>query len=128
VLKPTLTAENMFTRLMFAADEVVKVPGSFCYKFKEMYDRIHVDVSQDGAKFYLAADEGAGLGLNIRPYYQPANSPDTNIQDLACFVSLQADIKKVPKKNMGDLIVAVQQAYDAYPNVRSMYPSFLDST
>mgnify|MGYP003481458313 CR=1 FL=1 len=49
------------------------------------------------------------------PLYQPANSPDTNIQDLAFFASLQADIRKVQKKTIGDLITAVEDCYQEYP-------------
>ena len=80
-----------------------------------------IRIQQDNAPVHSAAADQAiiakakEMGLTIRPYYQPANSPDTNIQDLAFFASLQADIRKVQKKTMGDLIKAVEECYEEYP-------------
>ena len=90
-LHPTLTLENMFSRLMFAADEVMEVTANGEYFFKDMYDRVHVDekwffLVHDGATVYLAPDEDVPhltiksklhipkvmfLAANARPRYDP---------------------------------------------------------
>ena len=53
-------------------------------------------IQQDGAKSHIAPDDPdwvaavQATGKHIEIYNQPANSPDTNINDLAFFWSIQS--------------------------------------
>jgi hypothetical protein len=44
---------------------------------------------------------GAGLDWDLHFYFQPANSPDMNINGLAFFVSIQALQYQYPSANIG---------------------------
>jgi hypothetical protein len=66
--------------------------------------------------FYNKANE---LGLNVRLIFQPAQSPDTNICDLAFFASIQSlYYKKANIRTNVDLINAVRDCFVNYnPNL-----------
>jgi hypothetical protein len=81
-----------------------------------------IKIQQDNAKPHIAPDDETfkravlTLGLNIELTQQPANSPDTNVNDLGFFASIQSlQYTKVPK-NVDELIAAVQEAYEDYPS------------
>jgi hypothetical protein len=72
--------------------------------------------------FYLKAAE---LQLNCRLIYQPSQSPDMNICDLAFFASIQSLYhKKVGIKTNVDLIDAVEEAFAEY-NPQKLDHAFL---
>ena len=45
---------------------------------------------------------------------QPPQSPDLNCNDLALFASLQSDTELVAKRNVVDLVEAVQKTWEEY--------------
>ena len=65
----------------------------------------------DDAEFRMAARE---TGLDIRLMNQPPNSPDLNVLDLGFFASLQSLTEKIISRNIDDLILNVQQAFNSY--------------
>lgn len=71
--------------------------------------RTHVDPSDP--EFREAARQG---GFDIRLMCQPANSPDLNVLDLGFFSAIQSLRYKVAPKTIDDLVVAVEDAYEAY--------------
>jgi hypothetical protein len=82
-----------------------------------------IRIQQDNAKSHMAADDvefaeaakDAGLS-NVSLYCQPPNSPDTNINDLAFFRSIQSLQHKIGSgNNAGTLIASVEQAFAEYP-------------
>ncbi len=55
-------------------------------------------------------------GLDVEMYNQPPNSPDTNVNDLAFFVSLQSLQHKIGAgNNKATLIKSVYYAFEQYP-------------
>ena len=79
-------------------------------------------IQQDNAPLHIKSDDpdfaakAASLGLNISLINQPPNSPDTNINDLAFFVSIQSLQHKIGAgTNKGTLIASVNQAFEQYP-------------
>jgi hypothetical protein len=54
------------------------------------------------------------LDWNLDLYFQPANSPDTNINDLGFFISIQALQFQHPSTNIGELIMRVLLLYQMY--------------
>ena len=79
-----------------------------------------VKVQQDNATSYvqlfdpcwLEALEELNLDDKIELVAQPANSPDTNINDLAFFTALQSEYYGSCPRNTTELIAMVQQAFD----------------
>lgn len=76
----------------------------------------------DGAKAHTAkinqqhwSRHGAKAGFKIEVVTQPAQSPDLNCNDLAFFASLQTDTDLVTKKNVHDLVTAVERCWNDYP-------------
>jgi hypothetical protein len=65
-------------------------------------------------KVELQNAHGDGLDWDLHFYFQPANSPDTNINDLGFFVSIQALQFQYPSANIGKLIQRVLQLYQTY--------------
>lgn len=53
--------------------------------------------------------------LNIKVVYQPPNSPDFNVLDLGFFCSIQALQYRQAPKDVDELILAVQKAYNELP-------------
>lgn len=82
-----------------------------------------IKVQQDGAKSHIGENdehwleylEDLGLHNKIKLYTQPANSPDTNINDLGFFVSLQSRYYDFSPENAMQIIDMVKQAFDEYP-------------
>lgn len=70
----------------------------------------HLGLGED-PEFVAAATEN---GWNISIYAQPPNSPDTNVLDLGFFNGIQALQHTMPSSNTGDLIAAVQTAFQNY--------------
>jgi hypothetical protein len=70
-------------------------------------------------KVELQNMHGGGLDWDLHLYFQSANSPDTNINDLGCFVSIQALQLQHPSNNiLGELIARVLQLYQTYPHLK----------
>jgi hypothetical protein len=67
-------------------------------------------------KVELQNAHGDGLDWDLHFYFQPANSPDTNVKDLGFFLSIQALQYQYPSANIGELIPRVLQLYQAYPH------------
>eukprot|EP00117_Sycon_ciliatum_P044524 scpid94515/ scgid32113/ len=79
----------------------------------------------DGARPHTAkANEahwsrhGQKSGFSIDVVVQPAQSPDLNVNDLAFFSSLQSDTELVAKRNVFDLVAAVEKSWAEYPQER----------
>ena len=78
-----------------------------------------IRVQQDGAKSHFdATDELLLQGLQELQiedkellYTQPANSPDTNINDLGFFAALQSVYYRATLGNAHEIIQSVRQAY-----------------
>lgn len=61
-LKPALTDLNMFTRFLFAAGHVLKVPESVNWKYDAMFSEVHIDekwfyITKVKDRMYLAVGE-----------------------------------------------------------------------
>jgi hypothetical protein len=69
-------------------------PAKFCFLWLEK-------------KVELQNVHGDGLDWDLHFYFQPANSPDTNINDLGFFVSIQALHYQHPSANIAELIMRV---------------------
>ena len=91
----------------------------------------------DGARPHTAkinerhwAQHGAKKGFDINVVTQPPQSPDVHCNDLAFFASLQSDTELVAKRNVVDLIEAVQKTWEEFPKEpmeavwRVLYASF----
>jgi hypothetical protein len=79
-------------------------------------------IQQDNAPLHIKGDDPlwlaavAASGLQVEIYNQPPNSPDTNINDLAFFVSIQTLQHRIGSgNNKNTLIESVIQAYNQYP-------------
>ena len=89
-------------------------------KFPTTYLMRGVEIQQDGAKAHILPNDEEWMdavnatGCNITVYTQPAQSPDTNINDLAFFYSIQNLKNEEEHKNALELIKAVKKAYDEY--------------
>jgi hypothetical protein len=67
-------------------------------------------------KVELQNRHGGGLDWDLRLYFQPANSPDTDLNNLAgFFVSIQALQFQHLSGNIGELTARVLQLYQTYP-------------
>ena len=85
-------------------------------------DNFVVRIQQDGAKAHIPPNNEQWFDLltqvnledKIELYTQPANSPDTNINDLGFFASLQASYYRFNPRSAFDIISTVQKAYDEY--------------
>ena len=96
-------------------------------KFPVAYlERKGVRIQQDGAKSHILPDDKEWLqaleelapGNKITLFNQPAQSPDTNINDLAFFRSIQSLYYEAAPENEFALIRAVLDAYDDYPSTK----------
>ena len=81
-----------------------------------------IRIQQDNAPVHIKTDDPIfqaaveATGLTIELYNQPPNSPDTNINDLAFFASIQSLQHKILGGVTKDSLVdAVYQAYELYP-------------
>jgi hypothetical protein len=85
-----------------------------------------IGIQQDGAKAHIHPQEEhwlyaldmCGVLGKIYLYTQPANSPDTNLNDLGFFAALQAQYRKEAPRNAGEIIAMVEQAYDDFPSYK----------
>jgi hypothetical protein len=55
------------------------------------------------------------LGIDVQPYFQPANSPDLNVLDLSLFRAFQTQELKQYADNTMELISATERAFQEYP-------------
>ena len=120
---PQFGRTNLLTK-MYHEYMINKVLPSIHEQFPASYhDRQNkrgIQIQQDGAKSNIAPDDPAWLatveatGKHITIYNQPANSPDTNTNDLAFFQSIQLLYYTEFPSDEWQLIAAVQWAYDAY--------------
>ena len=89
---------------------------------KEKWPRVSLRkkkrIQQDNAPAHIKTDDKEFLQavkdieLDVKLYGQPANSPDTNINDLAFFASIQALQHQIGSGNkVGTLIDLVNQAF-----------------
>lgn len=81
-----------------------------------------IRIQQDNAPLHIKADDALFLaavatsGLNVQMYNQPPNSPDTNINDLAFFRSIQTLQHKIGAgSNKDSLVESVYAAFNEYP-------------
>ena len=91
-------------------------------KFPMMYlTRYGVNIQQDGAKAHILDNDPEWLaavnqvGLKIKQYTQPANSPDLNINNLAFSRSIHSLYYHSSPKDDFDIIDAVRKAFKDYP-------------
>jgi hypothetical protein len=91
-----------------------------------------IDIQQDNAKphikawdpffkavtdFYRRPENG---GWNIKLIFQPPNSPDLNILDLALFRVMQSIQQHHQAKNVDELIAIVKKVWDEFPLATSI--------
>ena len=78
-------------------------------------------IQQDSAKFHIAPNDldwranVEATGKHIEIFNKPANSPDTNINDLSFFHLIQSLYYDEFPLDEWQLIAAIQCAFDAYP-------------
>ncbi|XP_057798731.1 uncharacterized protein LOC131014673 [Salvia miltiorrhiza] len=81
----------------------------------------NIFIQQDNAKPHIKVDDLEFLavpradGFNIQLLCQPANSPDTNVNDLGFFRAIQSLKDQKPANEVGELIKNVQETYNDYP-------------
>lgn len=81
-------------------------------------------IQQDNASSHFRNDDAVFAnavevtGLDIKLYFQPANSPDLNVLDLGFFNSLQSTVNKETVRNKGELIEKVNMCFDVYPHYK----------
>ncbi|XP_057793204.1 uncharacterized protein LOC131009814 [Salvia miltiorrhiza] len=81
----------------------------------------HIFIQQDNAKPHIKPDDPDFLavantdGFKIQLVCQPANSPDTNVNDLGFFRAIQTLKDQKPASNVEELLKNVKDAYDEYP-------------
>ena len=81
-----------------------------------------VRIQQDGARSHIPEDSDNWFELltqvemenKIKLYTQPANSPDTNVNDLGFFAALQASYYKHNPRNSFDIIDCVKKSFDSF--------------
>ena len=94
--------------------------------------RIHLQ--QDNAPSHISPEEfreewllmkpvledvhGGGLDWDFYLYSQPANSPDTNLNDLAYFASAKAQYWKNPGDNINEMVERLAEIFAAYPRYK----------
>ena len=61
---------------------------------------------------------GGGLDWDFYLYSQPANSPDTNLCDLAYFASAKAQYWKNPGDNINEMVERLAEIFAAYPRYK----------
>jgi hypothetical protein len=78
-------------------------------------------IQQDNAPLHIKSDDPTWLaavnaaGIRVEIYNQPPNSPDTNINNLAFFASIQTLQHRIGSgNNTSSLIAAVNEAYNNY--------------
>ncbi|XP_057768738.1 uncharacterized protein LOC130988793 [Salvia miltiorrhiza] len=78
-------------------------------------------IQQDNAKPHIKPDDPEFLavanldGFNFQLVCQPANSPDTNVNDLGFFRAIQTLKDQKPAKDVNELLKNVHEAYLEYP-------------
>ena len=93
----------------------------FPLSYLDKWNQRGIRIQQDGAKPHIAPNDSEWMaavketGKHIEIYNQPANSLDTNINDLAFLHSIQSLYYDVSPADEWHLIAAVQCAFDAYP-------------
>ena len=84
------------------------------------FNRRTIYIQQDGAKAHINPDndeewleylDTMGWSEKIKVYTQPANSPDTNLNDLGFFAALQALYYEECPSNAMEIITMVETAY-----------------
>ncbi|XP_057780151.1 uncharacterized protein LOC130998761 [Salvia miltiorrhiza] len=81
----------------------------------------HIYIQQDNAKPHIKPNDPDFLavantdGFKFQLVCQPANSPDTNVNDLGFFRAIQTLKDQKPAGNMEELLKNVKDAYDEYP-------------
>lgn len=71
-------------------------------------DNSPVHIDNDDPEYAAAV---AAIGMDVRLYYQPPNSPDLNVLDLGFFTAIQSLQHQTETKTIDDLIAAVLQAF-----------------
>jgi len=111
------------TRDIYREMMINKVLPALVEKFPHSYLNPNkgVIIQQDGAKSHILEDDEEwleaveALQVNVKLVTQPANSPDTNINDLAFFNSIQSLYHEAAPGDEFDMIKAVEKAYNDYP-------------
>jgi hypothetical protein len=67
-------------------------------------------------KVELQNTHSGGFNWDLYLYFQPANSPDTNINNLEFFVAIQALQFEHPSADIRELIARILQLYQTYPH------------
>ncbi|XP_057793293.1 uncharacterized protein LOC131009910 [Salvia miltiorrhiza] len=81
----------------------------------------HIYIQQDNAKPHIKPNDPDFLavantdGFKFQLVCQPANSPDTNVNDLGFFRAIQTLKDQKPAGNVEELLKNVKDAYDEYP-------------
>ena len=72
--------------------------------------------AQEAVKRALRSSGKAGGGVTIEVEFQPANSPDTNLNDLGFYRSLNKRLPKKRDRRLTDFVPMVKQAFWDYPS------------
>ncbi|XP_057775233.1 uncharacterized protein LOC130994215 [Salvia miltiorrhiza] len=108
------------TKPIIRACLIKEMVPMFKAKWPKMSSK-HIYIQQDNAKPHIKANDPDFLavanndGFKFQIVCQPANSPDTNVNDLGFFRAIQTLKDQKPAKNMEELLENVKAAYEEYP-------------
>ena len=95
---------SIWAKMSYAKKVTVQIDGARAHSKKTTLDMIKK----------AAAEPPGGVGPIIEIVFQVANSPDTNLNDLCFFYSLDKESQKYKKLNLKDIISTVQREYNNY--------------
>ena len=103
---------------------VTQVSHFFSREMERPYPNFKIYVQQDGAKSHIKPNDEEwimtltelGLQDKIVLFDQPANSPDTNVNDLGFFRAMDAAYQRERPKKQGDIVRLVDKVYWEYPH------------
>lgn len=124
-LKPSLTEQNKMSRVLFVMEHIVnKVLPAIAAKCPIEMKAKPILIQQDNAPCHMKGHDPDfqtmtdDLNLVVKMYEQPPNSPDTNINDLGFFASLQSLQHKKAPMNTKQLIEAVEDCFETYESYK----------
>jgi hypothetical protein len=89
--------------------------GNQCIQIQEDNAPSHISPEEFQEQWLVLKpilEEVHGGGLEFHMYFQPANSPDINLNDLAFFVSAKAGYWKNPGRNIDEMVVRLAGIFE----------------
>lgn len=99
---------KMMVRLVLPAIKAMWPPGELHKTIHIQHDNATPHIKTDHPEFLA---KNAELGIHTTLYFQPPNSPDTNILDLCFFNSIQSLQHTYAPTNVDELVVIVLDAF-----------------